>query len=282
MRVYLSVDMEGLAGVSHTSPTSRGDEGYPGAVALMVGEANAAVDGAFAGGADEVVINDSHGSMFNLVPADLDRRAIVIQGQKPWSMIQGAGPDAVPFGEGGFDVALFVGYHTRAGHPSGVIAHTYSSAPTLTTLNGRPVGETGINAAVLGAWGVPVGLVAGDDRLAEEVTEWLPWAERVVVKHAIGWRSAASLHPELARDLVRDGAARAVRRATAGELQPLQVDTPVRLEVEYRHAGEADHAALVPGSVRFGDRGVRIVAADVVTAYRGFLTGVRLASLASA
>lgn len=279
MRVYLSVDMEGLAGISHDRPTSRGDDGYAAAVSLMVGEANAAIEGAFAGGAAEVVVNDSHGSMFNLVPADLDRRAVVIQGQKPWSMVQGAGPDGARVGDAPFDVALFVGYHARAGHPSGVIAHTYSSAPTLTCLDGRPVGETGINAAVLGAWGVPVGLVAGDDRLAEEVEAWLPAAERVVVKQAVGWRAAASLHPLAARDVVRAGAERAVRRAADAELEPLRLSTPITLEVEYRHGGEADHAAIVPLAERYGDRGVRIVAPDMPIAYRAFLAGIRLVAL---
>jgi D-amino peptidase len=282
MRVYLSVDMEGIAGISHDKPTARGDDGYPAAVALMVGEANAAIDGAFAGGAAEVVVNDSHGQMFNLAPADLDRRAVVVQGQKPWSMVEGAGPPERRIGDEPFGVALFVGYHTRAGNPRGTIAHTYSGAPTLTTLDGRAVGETGINAAVLGAWGVPVGLVAGDDRLAEEVAEWLPGAERVVVKRAVGWRAAASIHPEAARDLVRAGAERAVRRAAAGELEPLRVGAPVRLEVEYRNAGEADHAAVVPLAERLGDRGVRIVADDVVTAYRAFLAGIRLVSALNA
>jgi D-amino peptidase len=216
--------------------------------------------------------------MFNLVPADLDPRAVVIQGQKPWSMVEGAGPDGLRVGDAPFDVALFVGYHARAGHPSGVIAHTYSSAPTLTTLDGRPVGETGINAAVLGAWGVPVGLVAGDDRLAEEVEAWLPDAERVVVKQAVGWRAAASLHPAAARELVRAGAERAVQRARAGELRPLRLAAPVTIEVEYRHGGEADHAAVVPLAERYGDRGVRIVAPDMPTAYRAFLAGIRLVS----
>ena len=286
MRVYLSVDMEGIAGISHDAPTGRGDQAYGAAVALMVGEANAAIDGAYAGGATEVVVNDSHGSMYNLTPADLDPRAVVIQGQKAWSMVAGAGGAAALQLENGgdpepFGVALFVGYHARAGHPSGVIAHTYSGAPTRTTLDGRPVGETGLNAAVLGAWGVPVGLVAGDDRLADEVGDWLPHAERVVVKRAVGWRAAASLHPDLARERVRSGAERAVRRALAGELEPLRVATPVTIEVEYRNGGEADHAALVPPAERFGDRGVRIVADDVVTAYRAFLAGIRLVSHAS-
>jgi D-amino peptidase len=273
VKVYLSIDMEGLAGISHPHPTGRADSGYPAAVELMVGEANAAIEGALAAGADEILVNDSHGGMFNLRPADLHPNARVLQGQKAWSMVAGAGPDA------GIAVALFVGYHARAGHPRGTIAHTYSGAPTLTRLNGRTVGETGINAAVLGAWGIPVGLVAGDDALADEVADWLPWAERVVVKEAAGGNAAASLHPARARELIRAGAERAVRRAAAGELPPLRLDPPIVIEVDYRNGIQADYAAVVPGTERSGDRGVRFEAPDAVTAYRGFLAGVRLAGL---
>ncbi len=273
MKVYISVDMEGIAGVSHPNPTDRKDMGYPAAVDLMVGEANAAIEGALAGGATEVLVNDSHGGMYNLRPADLHRDARVLQGQKAWSMVAGAGPDA------GFGVAMFVGYHARAGHPTGTIAHTFSGRPTLTRLNGRLVGETGINASVLGAWGIPVGLVAGDDALAGEVAEWLPWAERVVVKEAAGGNAAASLHPSVAADLVRAGAERAVRRAIAGELTALSLEPPIIMEVEYRNAIAADYAAIVPGAERVGDRGVRFETDDPVTAYRGFLAGVRLAGI---
>src|SRR5436190_16228581 len=226
MKAYISVDMEGIGGVSHSFPTDRADAGYPAAVALMVGEANAAIEGAFAGGASEVLVNDSHGLMFNLIPEDLDARAVLLQGQKPWSMVAGAGPDQ------GFEVALFVGYHARAGHPNGTIAHTYSGTPTLTTLQGRPIGESGINALVLGAWGVPVGLVCGDDQLALETEAWLPWAEKVVVKTAVSRRAAASVHPSVARERVREGAARAVQRAAAGKLKPLDVGRPITLEAE--------------------------------------------------
>lgn len=272
MKAWISVDMEGIAGVSHPKPTERADSGYPAAVELMVGEANAAIEGALAGGATEVVVNDSHGGMFNLRPADLHPAARVIQGQKAWSMVAGAGPEA------GVGVALFVGYHARAGHPTATIAHTYSGRPTASRLNGRLVGETGINAAILGAWGVPVGLVTGDDALAAEVADWLPWAERVAVKEGVGGYAAASLHPTVARDLVRTAAERAVRRAISGDLELLALASPVVVEVEYLNAVSADHAAVVPGAVRFGDRGVRFEAPDAVTAYRGFLAGVRLAS----
>ena len=273
MKVYISVDMEGVAGVSHPNPTARADSGYSAAVDLMVGEANAAIEGALAGGATEILVNDSHGGMYNLRPADLHPGARVLQGQKAWSMVAGAGPDA------GFGVALFVGYHARAGHPTGTIAHTFSGRPTLTKLNGRLVGETGINASVLGAWAIPVGLVAGDDALADEVADWLPWAERVVVKEGAGGNAAASLHPTLAADLIRAGAERAVRRAMAGQLQSLVLAPPVVIEVDYRNAIAADYAAIVPGAERTGDRGVRFEAPDPVTAYRGFLAGVRLAGI---
>jgi len=271
VKVYLSVDMEGIAGVSHPGPTGQKHDRYPAAVDLMIGETNAAVEGALAAGATDVLVNDSHGEMYNLLPDRVHRAARLLQGQKPWSMVAGAGPDA------GFGVALFVGYHARAGHPTGTIAHTYSGAPVETRLDGRPTGEYGLNAIALAAWGIPVGLVAGDDALAAEVEAWLPWAERVVVKDAAGGRAAASVHPSVAMDLVRAGAERAVRRAIAGELELLRIGPPTVIEVDYATGVKADFAAVVPGAERYGDRSVRFSADDPLVAYRGFLAANRLA-----
>jgi D-amino peptidase len=273
VKAYISVDMEGIAGISHPAPTSRTDSEYPAAVALMVGEANAAIDGAFRGGATEVVVNDSHGGMHNLTAIDVDPRARLIQGQKAWSMVAGAGP------ERGVGVALFIGYHARAGDPLGTIAHTYSGRPVATSLNGRPVGESGINAIALGAWGVPVGLVSGDDRVAGETAAWFPWAERVVVKEGLGRNAAISVHPTAAREAIRAGAERAVRRAIGGEMQPLVLEPPYTIEVTYQTPSQADFAALVPGAERFGDTAVRFASADPLLAYRGFLSGLRLAGI---
>ena len=278
MRVYISVDMEGIAGVSHPRPTNRTDSEYPAAVELMVGETNAAIEGAVAAGATDILVNDSHGGMYNLTPATVDPAARLLQGQKAWSMVAGAGPVASA-SQPAFDVALFIGYHARAGHATGTIAHTYTGGPVETRLNGRPTGEYGFNALALGAWGIPVGLVAGDDALAAEVEAWLPWAERIVVKDGFGSNAAASAHPTVARERIRAGATRAVERARAGELRLLQVESPVVIEVDYRRGLEADYAAIVPGAERTGDRTVRCAAADAVTAYRGFLAGVRLATL---
>jgi D-amino peptidase len=276
MRVYLSVDMEGVAGVGAAEPTRRGDAGYPAAVELMVGETNAAIEGAFDGGASEVVVNDSHGEMFNLPPAAIDRRARLLVGTKPWSMLEGAAA-------GDFGIALFVGYHARAGHPRGTLGHTYSPEMTLVTLQGRPVGEYGINALALGAWGIPVGLVSGDDALADEVAEWLPWAERVVVKRAVGQRASESVHPEVARELIREGAAKACRtvadRQGAGRPRALTIEPPITWTAEFRMPGQADHAAMTPGVVRESDRGVRYTTADPLDAVRAFLVTMRLGAL---
>ena len=275
MRVYISVDMEGIGGISHPHPTDPANARYPASVELMVAETNAAIEGALAAGATDVLVNDSHWNMYNLLPSALHPAARVLQGEKAWSMVAGGQP--APDGSPSFDVALFVGYHARAGHPTGTIAHTYTGRPVETRLDGRPTGEYGFNALVLGAWGIPVGMVTGDDALAEEVEGWLPWAERVVVKVADGGHSATSVHPSVACDRVRAGAERAVRRAAAGELQVLRVDPPVVIEIDYPKGVIADFAALVPGGERVGALGVRYTSDDPVTAFRGFLTGNRVA-----
>jgi len=273
VRVYLSVDMEGIAGVSHPDPTGRKDPGYDRNVALMLGEANAAIECAFAGGAEAVVVNDSHGEMFNLPPADLDPRAVLVQGQKPYSMVEAAT-------HGRFDVALFVGYHARAGHPHGTIAHTYTGKPTLTLLGRRPVPEAGMNALYLGALGVPVGLVTGDDALRDEIADWLPWSEYVVVKRGIGGHSAESVHPSEACARIRAAAETVARRAgaKAAGFEPLVLPTPIEVGIDFQTAIQADWAATMPGAWREGDRGVRYRGADAIEAFRAFVTLMRLGS----
>lgn len=275
MKVYISVDMEGVAGISHAKPTNRGDDLYPQSVELMVGEANAAIEGAFAGGATDVTVNDSHGQMFNLTPEKLDPRARLVQGKKPYSMVEAAR-------DAGFGLALFVGYHARAGHPRGTIAHTYTGRITLAEVNGRPITEAGMNALYLGALGIPVGMITGDDALAEELADWFPWAELVVVKRGISWQAADSIHPSLARDLIREGARKAVARAVAQDsaLAPLSLPAPLRLRIDFAHAGQADIAATIPGFERVGDRGIGYEAGDPVILYRAFVSAARLAGTA--
>ena len=271
VRVYISVDMEGVAGISHTKPTIRGDAGYPDAVRLMNGEANAAIAGAFDGGANEVVVNDSHGQMYNLSPEELDPRARLVLGKKPMSMVEAAN-------DGKFDVALFIGYHARAGHPRGTIAHTYTGKITLALVNGRPITEAGMNGLYLGSLGIPIGMVSGDDALAEELADWLPWAERVVVKRGVSWQAADSLSPTKARELITEGAKRAV--AGRANLKVLELPAPLLLRVQFSNAGQADFAATIPGFERDGDRDITYSAPDPAMLFRAFLSAARLAATA--
>jgi D-amino peptidase len=279
MRIYLSVDMEGLAGVAHPQQVSFGGAvdrvDYDRSRALMAGEANAAIGAAFEAGAREVVVNDSHWQMRNLRAEDLDSRARLLIGDKPMSMTEGIGdPD------GTFDAAVFIGYHAGAGNPDGVIAHTYSSATVMEVrVNGRPHNEAGINAVRLGHFGIPVVMVAGDDALAAEVELLLPWAERVVVKRGAGYATTDSLSPEAARDAISDGTRVALGRLA--EMRPYQPEPPLNGEVDFRFSTHAAFASVLPEVERIGPRTVAFSAADGDTFFRRFVAVFRLAAAAT-
>lgn len=278
MRIYLSVDMEGLAGIAHPQQVSFGAGvdrvDYERARGLMAGEANAAIEAAFTAGASEVVVNDSHWQMRNLRAEDLDARARLVIGDKPLSMTQGVweGPD------GAFDGAAFIGYHAGAGHATGVIAHTYSSATVMDVrVGGVSHNEAGLNAIRLGRLGVPVILVSGDDALAGEVESLLPWAERVVVKHGRGYSLADSLSPARAAEAIREGMSRALGRL--GDMALYKPPAPLHGEIDFRLPIQADYAAVLPDAVRVGGRTVRFTAGDGDAFYRTFLALTRLATI---
>ena len=267
MRVYISVDMEGVAGVAHedqTDPTDpRHAAEYNRSCRLMTAEANAAIEGALAAGATRVLVNDSHWLMRNLIADELHPDAELLSGSpKRWSMMEGV--------ELGFDAALCIGYHARAGTPSAVIDHTYTSRVHEARLNGRPVGELALNAALAGTWDCPVALVSGDQALAEEARDVLgDQVERVVVKHAVSRFAARSLAPAEACRRIRAGTIAALGR----DHRPLRLDPPVHLEVELSLTQMADMAELVPGSVRTGGRTVSFRHDDyreVFRAWRAF------------
>ncbi|HYI66579.1 MAG TPA: M55 family metallopeptidase [Candidatus Limnocylindrales bacterium] len=282
MRIYLSVDMEGLAGVAHPHQVVFGLNGidrtdYDRSRALMAGETNAAIEAAFEHGASEVVVNDSHWQMRNLRAEDLRAGARLIIGDKPFSMTQGIGRS----GDGSFDAAAFIGYHAGAGHPTGVIAHTYSSATVLEIrANGVPHNEAGLNAIRLGHHGVPVMLVAGDDALATEVETLLPWAERVIVKRGLGTNVADSLAPEDAQRAIREGMERAIGRL--GEMRLHEPAGPIAGEIDFRVPAMADYACVLPGIERIGPRTVGFSADDGEAWYRTCLVLTRLAAIPAA
>jgi D-amino peptidase len=252
MHAYISVDMEGVAGVATAAQLDPGSYGYPRAQELMTGEANAAVAGAFAGGADAVTVGDSHGTMDNLLAEALDPRARLHFGTpRPHAMVSGV--------RAGVDVALFVGYHAGA-NQLGVLSHSFTGRFVGVELNGSPITEAELNALYCAGLGVPVALVTGDDAICSIVRERLPGTRTVIVKDAIGWTAADSLHPAQAREAIEAAAAAAVRGA--GEQPPLALPDQLVLEVVTRTPTMAELCALVPAAERCGVTRVRREMAD--------------------
>jgi len=269
MRVYISADMEGVSGVVDFAQTSIKQKEYERARALMTGEVNAAIEGALAGGATEVLVNDAHGSMRNIVLEDLNPVAQLISGgPKPLSMMQGI--------DEGCDVALFVGYHAQAGSAFATLNHTFSGRVHSVVMNGKPVGELGLNAALAGHFGVPVVLVTGDQTLVEEARSILPDVETVAVKQACGTRAARCLTPGTVHRLIKEAATRAVQRGGACFV----MSSPITLRVGFQQSVHAEMAELVPGVRRLDGRTVEFTHEDMPTLYRAWRAMVGLAILA--
>jgi len=275
VRVYISVDMEGIAGVVHESQTDpvdpRATAEYARFRRLMTAESNAAVEGALAAGATKVLVNDSHWFMRNLLAEELHPGAELLSGDpKPSSMVQGI--------EDGFDAALFIGYHARAGTRNAILDHTYADRVAEVRLNGRAVGELGLNAALAGAHGVAVALVSGDAALAAEAKQLLGDAvTTVVVKQAVSRHAARSVAPAVACRMIREGVAGALKRKHT----PFVVGPPVTIEVDFAMTIHADMAELCPGAVRSGGRTVAYTHHDSDELFRAWRAMLNLSGVVS-
>ena len=263
MKVFISFDMEGVAGIVDWSQCLPPGQPYEEGRRLLLGEVNAALDGALSAGATDIVCNDSHGTMNNLDPELLHGRATYVSGRhKPLYMMQDL--------EAGADVAFMVGYHGSISGESSVLSHTYNpSVVSHVALNGVLVGESGINALVALAYGVPVGLVTGDRQTAGEADPFLAGAERVVVKESFSRFGAVNQHPETAREMIAEGARRAVQRVAG--LKPPAISLPATLQVDMQTADMAEVASWVRGAERTGTRTVSISGDDPLAMFRSFV-----------
>ncbi|MEQ4725021.1 M55 family metallopeptidase [Nonomuraea sp. B19D2] len=258
IKVLISVDMEGIAGIVHPAETTPTGGDYERGRALMTAAANAVVAGVLdAAPAAEVLVADSHGPYRNILPEDLDRRARLIRG-KPRELGMLAGLQA------GAQAAMFVGYHARAGASGAVLAHTIADAILDVRIAGRSHGEIGINTLLAGSYGVPVVLASGDDAACEEFTALVPDGLTVPVKRGLGQYAADTLHPQEACDRLRQGASQAVSRRD--EHRPVAASRPLDIEVDLHQPRTADLAALIPGIARTG-RTVTFAAEDMTAAY---------------
>jgi len=267
MKVLISVDMEGITGVVSQSHTDYTTAEYQRFRRLMTGDANAAIEGALAGGATDIVVNDSHGNMDNILIEELNPAARLISGSpKPFSMMEGIGSDV--------DAVFFVGYHARAGSAPAVHDHTWSSMQIYAaTLNGQPMGEIRLNAALAGHFSVPVVLVTGDQLATAEAREVLGDVETVTVKIARGRCAADCLPPAKSAPIIRQAAQKALERKRA----PFVVQPPITLGIEFVRSIQAERAELMPGAKRTGARSVEWAGEDMVSVYRTWRAFVYLA-----
>ncbi len=258
MRIYLSVDLEGVNGVLHSSQTQPGEPGYERAVTLMHRETNAVIEGLRKGGASTVLVNDSHWDMRNLRIEQLAPKTSLINGwQKPYSMVSGV----QHLDEQKVDAACFIGYHARAGSARGVLSHTYRAQVFLDVkLNGQSVGETGLNAALAGHFGVPIMLLTGDDVVCEEAQELLGAVNCVQTKKAVSRYSAECPPFDETLASLQTTAEKAVKDKRSWIL--FKPPSPSTMRITMFDPAMADAAELLPQVKRIDGRQVEFSDSD--------------------
>ncbi|OIV35351.1 peptide ABC transporter substrate-binding protein [Mangrovactinospora gilvigrisea] len=261
MKILISADMEGATGVTWPADCEPGTEQWQRCRRMFTSDVNAAVLGFLAGGADEVLINEAHSTMRNLLLEELDDRAVMLTGRhKELTMVEGVQ-------RGDVDGVAFVGYHTAAG-TEGVLAHTYlANSITGVRVDGEVGSEGRLNALVVAEYGVPVVLVTGDDRTCEDAAGYAPAARSVAVKDCVDRYAAVCRTPARTAADIR-GAAEAAAKL-AGRSEPLP-PAPHEIEVEFDAAHLTGAATMVPGVARTGPRSVRWTSPSMYEGIRAF------------
>ena len=256
MKIYISVDMEGVVGVVTADQLTPTGFEYGRFREFMTQEANAAIEAAFAAGATEVTLSDSHGNAENLLIEKLPKNVLLVRGfPRPLEMMQGIDET--------FDGVIFIGYHASTTNTQGVRAHTFSSARLADVrLNNISMSEGSFNASVAGHFNVPVIMVSGDDAAVKEVTSAIGNIEGAVVKWNYGFHSAKTMMPEAAYDLIREKVKAAVSRIK--DFKPYKVKTPVQLDVRFKNYRPAELLGYLSIVQRTDAHSIRFIGKDMI------------------
>ena len=261
LKVFISVDMEGIAGVVTPEETSRTGQDYGYFRTIMTKETNAAIEGALAAGATTIVVRDSHGSARNILPELLDRHALLLRDWSGGHLSMMEGIDET------FDAVMFIGYHAKAGTADAIIDHTSSGNVTNVEINGISMPEAGYNALMAGYYDVPVVFVAGDKGITEQVKERFGEVETVAVKKGIG-AASLGLHPEVARENIRVGVEHALRNLDT--YQPYKLSPPYTLVLTMKTEAVVYNGASYPGAERTGDWELTYSSDDLMDVMRAY------------
>ena len=260
MKIYISVDVDGIGSLAESTIMS----GYPPLLwvqELVTKEVNAAVEGALEGGATTVIVNENHSSR-HILPELLHPQAEFMAGRpKPMMTLDDL--------DDSFDAVFLVGIHARAGTPSAVMDHTWDFRVMNLRINDVTIGEVGLNALLAGYHGVPIALVTGDDKVAQEAKELLGDVETVVVKKGRDRYAARCLHPTQVREIIKTGAVRSLREIN--RFKTFDLGTPIRMEIDFTETVFAHWASYVPTAERVGPRTVGITLDDFEQVMRAFL-----------
>ncbi|MEN6561628.1 MAG: M55 family metallopeptidase [Acidobacteriota bacterium] len=260
LKVFISVDMEGVSGLINWDETSQGGPDYPLFRRLMTEEANAAISGALDAGATEIVVRDAHDSARNILPDLLRPEAKLIrEWNGPLSMMEGI--------DRSFDAVVFVGNHARAGTPNAVLKHTMSLSLFDLILNGVRLPEAAWNAAIAGYFDVPVVFLSGDKAICQQIQEIIGPIETAAVKEGLG-PAAVMLHPAKAQEMIRKGVAAGLRNLKAAK--PYKPAAPYKLELVFTDENLARRASLIPGADRTGERSVAFTSSDFMDIVKYF------------
>ncbi len=261
MRIYVSIDMEGIAGVVRSDHTSTAGRDYNLARKWMTKELSVVVDEALKNGVEYILVNDSHGGMTNLLLDELPEGNIeVITGSlKPLIMMEGI--------QLGFNAAFFIGYHSKKGTRGGILDHTvFGRAFRRVVINNREASEFYLNALIAGHYNTPVVLLSGDDKIAKEARETIDGIEVVVTKYGISRYSARHLTKSLLYRRLREATQRALGKAD--KVKPLKISYPVKIEIEFTDSSLADAAELIPIFNRIDAMSIEYKARDMVEAVK--------------
>ncbi len=251
LKVYISADMEGIAGVVDQAQLGPSGFEYSQFRKFMTAEVNAAIEAARDAGATEIVVSDSHGNGLNLLLDALPQDIILVRAwPRPLGMMEGI--------DDSFSAVIFIGYHASAGNTGGIAAHTMSGSDFLSVkINGIEITEGGINALIAGHFGVPVVMISGDDAAVREVTDMVGPIEGAVVKWHYSHTSGRTLMPQAAQALIKEKAEAGLRRRH--ELQPFRIEGPLSLDLTYKNDKAAELIAYLPNVELIDNHTVRFV-----------------------
>jgi len=257
LKVFISVDMEGLAGVVSGDDVNPTKPDYPHYRTIMAGETNAAIEGAFAAGATEIVVRDGHGDKRNLLPSDVDSRARLLRGAStgPKNMMEGI--------DSSFDAVVYIGYHAKAGTPNAILEHTSTGNVVDVSINGVSLPEGGYNALVAGLYGIPVVFAAGDRALVDQIRALLGPIGAVAVKEEIGGRASLGLSPKTAEQQIRAGVEQALKNRAKAKVYRLSPPYTMVLKVKTERP-------LFPGAQKTRDGEFTFASPDLLAVLAAF------------